>query len=399
MSIVDYVWLTWRSVRALWLRSLLTGLGIAIGAGAVILLTSIGEGLNRFVLAEFSQFGTNIIAVQPGRQSTYGASIGIFGVVRPLTIDDAESLRRIPQVQASMGLIQGNAEVEFARRSRRTTVLGVGPDMPQIFSFAPALGRFLPPDDPQAARPFAALGSKVHQELFNDGETLGEKIRIAGSRFRVVGVMESKGQILGFDMDDVVYIPTARALELFNREGLMEIDVLYRKGASARDIADAIGAILAARHGRQDFTIITQAEMLSTLGSVLDVLIFAVGALGGISLCVGAVGILTIMTIAVRERTAEIGLLRALGARRQQILALFLGEAVVLATLGGVTGLVLGAGGGQVLRLAVPALPVHTSWEFAAAALAISSFMGLIAGALPAYRAAGLNPVDALRAE
>lgn len=399
MTVADYLWLTWRSVRALWLRSLLTGLGIAIGTAAVILLTSLGEGLNRFVLAEFSQFGTNIIAVNPGRQSTYGASIGIFGTVRPLTIEDAESLRRIPQIQASMGLIQGNAEVEAAHRSRRTTVLGVGPDMPRIFSFEPELGRFLPPDKPQVARPFAVLGSKVHHELFNEYAPLGEKIRIAGNRFRVVGVMESKGQILGFDMDDVVYIPTARALELFNREGLMEIDALYNEGASAQDIAEAVGATLTARHGRRDFTITTQEEMLSTLGSVLDVLTFAVGALGGISLCVGAIGILTIMTIAVRERTAEIGLLRALGARRRQILALFLGEAMVVAALGGATGLVLGAGGGQLLRLAVPALPVHTPWEFAATALAISSFIGLIAGALPAYRAAGLDPVAALRAE
>lgn len=399
MAVADYWRLTWRTVSTLWLRSLLTGLGIAIGIAAVILLTSIGASLNRFVLAEFSQFGTTIIAVNPGRQSTHGASIGIFGIVRPLTIEDAESLRRLPEVQAAMGLIQGNAEVESARRSRRTTVLGVGSDMPSIFSFEPAIGRFLPSDEPRAARPFAVLGREVYRELFPAGEALGEKIRIAGSRFRVLGVMERKGQILGFDMDDVVYIPTARALELFNRDGVMEIDVLYRKGASAEKVADAIGAMLEERHGRQDFSITTQEEMLSTLGSVLDVLTFAVGALGGISLCVGAVGILTIMTIAVRERTAEVGLLRALGAQRRQILGLFLGEAVVLAALGGVTGLALGATAGQLLRLALPRLPVHTPWEFAVAALALSSLIGLIAGALPAQRAAALDPIEALRAE
>ncbi|WP_435099519.1 ABC transporter permease [Arhodomonas sp. AD133] len=399
MRIADYLRLTWRTVVALRLRSALTALGIAIGIAAVILLTSIGEGLNRFVLAEFSQFGTNIIAVNPGRQSTHGASIGIFGTVSPLTIDDAEALRRIPGVRASMGVIQGNAEVESGRRARRTMVLGVGAEMPAVFSFAPAIGRFLPPDDPTTARPLAVLGSKVHEELFGARDALGERIRIAGSRFRVVGVMASKGQILGFDMDDAVYIPTARALELFNRDGVMEIDVLYREGRSAREVAEAVAAVLTARHGRRDFTMTTQEEMLSTLGSVLDVLTFAVGALGAISLAVGAVGILTIMTIAVRERTAEVGLLRALGASRGQVMMLFLGEAVVLATLGGATGLALGAAGGQLLRVVVPGLPVHTPWEFAVAAIAVAGLIGLIAGAWPARRAADLDPIDALRAE
>lgn len=399
MAVTDYLRLTLRTVTTLWLRSLLTGMGIAIGTAAVILLTSIGAGVNRYVLAQFSQFGTNIIAVNPGQRATYGASVGLFGIVRPLTIDDAESLRRIPWVEASMGLIQGNAEVESYRRARRTMVLGVGPEMPEIFSFDPALGRFLPHDDPRAARAFAVLGSKLYRELFGSGHALGERIRIAGSRFRVVGVMQSKGQILGFDLDDAVYIPTARALELFNREGLMEIDVLYRKGTPAREVAGAVGTMLEARHGRRDFTITTQEEMLSTLGSVLDVLTFAVGALGGISLGVGAVGILTIMTIAVRERTVEVGLLRALGAHRRQILALFLAEAIILAALGGIAGLLLGIGGGQLLHLLVPALPVHTPWKFAAAALVVSSLIGLTAGVLPARRAANLDPVTALRAE
>lgn len=399
MLAVDFVRLTLRTVASQRLRSFLTGLGIAVGIAAVILLTSIGEGINRFVLSEFSQFGTTIVAINPGKATTFGASVGAFGSERPLTLDDAEALERVPHVVASMGVVQGNAEVESATRSRRTMVLGVGSEMPRIFSFDVAMGRFLPADDPTQARAFAVLGSRVHSELFGNANPMGELVRVGGRRYRVVGVMASKGQILGFDMDDAVYIPTARALELFNREGVMEIDLLYREGAPVADITRGVKRILMARHGREDFTIITQQEMLDTLGSVLDVLTFAVGALGGISLFVGGVGILTIMTISVRERTAEIGLLRALGARRRTILGLFLGEAVVLAALGGAAGLGAGVGVAQLLQWLVPMLPVKTPWLFAVVALAMASAIGLVAGVGPAVRAAGLDPVDALREE
>jgi len=160
-----------------------------------------------------------------------------------------------------------------------------------------------------------------------------------------------------------------------------------------------IRRVLTARHGREDFTITTQQQMLDVLGGVLDVLTFAVGALGGISLLVGGVGILTIMTIAVAERTGEVGLLRAIGARRGQVLGLFLGEAAVLGAAGGLAGLVLGAGGAQLLHLAFPALPIHTPWTYVTLAEAVAVVIGLAAGALPAFRAAGLDPVEALRAE
>ncbi|MBA1145805.1 ABC transporter permease [Ectothiorhodospiraceae bacterium WFHF3C12] len=399
MRAEDFTRLTLRSVLSQRLRSFLTGLGIAIGIAAVILLTSIGEGVNQFVISEFSQFGTNIVAIQPGKSETFGGSVGAFGTDRPLTMEDAQALERVPHVTASMGVVQGNAEVEGGGRSRRTTILGVGPEMPEVFRFDVALGRFLPPDDPTQARPMVVLGSKVHEELFRGAPPMGELMRIGGSRYRVVGVMAPKGQILGFDMDDAVYIPTARALELFDREGVMEIDLLYREGAPVDEVTRGTRRILELRHGRVDFTIVTQEEMLSTLGSVLDVLTFAVGALGGISLFVGGVGILTIMTINVRERTAEIGLLRALGARRRTVLGLFLGEAVVLAFLGGVAGLGLGVGIAQGLHWLLPVLPVQTPWLFAVLALAMAAIIGLGAGVGPAVRASRLDPVEALREE
>jgi len=243
------------------------------------------------------------------------------------------------------------------------------------------------------------LGSKVWQELFGGENPLGEFVRVGGQRYRVIGVMEPKGQILGLDMDDTVFIPAARAMELFNRPGLMEINVSYRPGADASTVTTLIREQLLARHGREDFTLISQERALEVLSSVLNILTFAVGALGGISLLVGAVGILTIMTMAVSERTAEIGLLRALGAREQQVLALFLGEAIILSALGGVLGLLVGIGIAQGLHLLLPALPVHTPWLYAVLAELTAVSIGLAAGVVPALHAARLDPVEALHAE
>ncbi len=395
----DLVRLSVSSIVAQRLRSLLTVLGISVGIGAVVLLTSIGEGIHKFVLSEFTQFGTTLIAVNPGKATTLGTPLGIMGTVRPLGIDDAEALKRVPRVRAVVPAVWGNAEVKAGGKSRRTTVYGMGPAMPEAFSMKVQLGRFLPADDPQSPRAFAVLGSKLRAELFGAQNPLGKKIRVGGERYRVIGVMESKGQVLGMDLDDTVFLPAARTLDLFNRDSLMEVDLVYEEGADVDKVVAGIKRILVSRHGREDFTITTQQQMMDVLGNVLNVLTFAVGALGSISLLVGGIGILTIMTIAVKERTGEIGLLRALGAERGQILVLFLGEAAVLAGIGGIAGLVLGVGGAQLLTLAMPALPVHTPWSYVLAAEVVAILIGFAAGVLPARQAAAMDPVEALRTE
>lgn len=395
----DFLKLTTGSVIAHRLRSFLTALGIAIGIAAVVLLTSIGEGIHRYVLDEFTQFGTTLIAINPGKATTFGASVGVFGSVRPLSIEDSEALKRLPYIKESVAFTQGNAQVKANNLQRRTTVYGTSPGFPAAFGFGLAIGNFLPDDDPRAPRAFAVLGSKMRNELFGTRNPLGARIRVGGDRYRVIGVMESKGNVLGFDMDDTVYIPVARALGLFNREGLMEIDLLYEEGAPLDEIVASVKRLLIARHGGEDVTITTQDQMLDVLGSILDILTFAVGALGGISLLVGGVGIFTIMTISVRERTNEIGLLRALGAEYEQVLGLFLGEAVVLAAIGGLGGLIIGGGLALLIKLTVPALPIHTPIQFVFLALGVAVVIGLIAGVLPARRAASLEPVEALRTE
>lgn len=380
-------------------RSLLTALGLIIGIAAVVILTSIGRGIHAFVLAEFTQFGTHLIAVYPGRTTTFGLSGATISTVRPLSQADAISLARIEHVEAAMPVVQGNARIEAGNKQRRANILGVGSAVPQIWRIKVDIGRFLPDDGADNPRAFAVLGSKMRDELFGSASPLGQRIRIGSDRFRVIGVMQSKGQMLGFDLDDTVYIPSSHALAMFDRQSLMEIDVLYNSGISADVVEQAIRRHLTTRHGSEDFTVITQNQMLKKMDSVLNILTMAVAALGGISLVVGSVGILTIMTIAVSERIAEIGLLRAIGAERRVIFRLFLSEALALSLAGGIVGVSFGVMSIELASALLPALPVQLAWNYIWAALAISILIGILAGVAPAMRAAQLNPLEALRAE
>ena len=399
MLFADLIRLTTSSFLTYRMRSFLTGLGIAIGIAAVILLTSIGEGLHQFVLSEFSQFGSNIISVQPGKTQTQGGNIGVLGSVRPLSLEDADLLRHLPFIENVNPSVMGNAELRANGKTRRTTIFGEGRKFAAAFTMKVQSGSFWPDEDNAQARAFVVLGAKVRQELFAGENPLGQYLRVGGQRYRVIGVMEPKGQVLGLDLDDAVFIPAARAMELLNRPGLMEVQVSYRAGVDVDVVIRSITERLKDRHGSEDFTLISQAQALEVLNSVLDVITFAVGALGGISLLVGAVGILTIMTMAVTERTAEIGLLRALGAREQQVLVLFLGEAILLSALGGVMGLAVGIGIAQAVHFFAPSFPVHTPWLFVFLAEFSAVTIGLVAGVAPAMRAARLDPVEALHAE
>ena len=399
MRTADFIRLVTQSIAAHRMRSILTALGIGIGVTAVVLLTSIGEGVNRYVVEQFTQFGTTTLAIQPGKASTFGVSPGVVNSVRPLSLADAAALTRAPHVLHSVPVVTGSASIEANGRERTVNVFAVGPQFDQAFKFEVSSGTFLPPDELERARPVAVLGATVFEEIYGGGNALGDRVRIGGQRYRVVGVMESKGEMVGFDLDDTVYIPSARGLELFDREGLHEIDVLYGEDAPVDEVVAGVRRILLARHGVEDFTIITQQEMLDVLGSIIDVLTLGVAALGGISLLVGGVGIFTIMTIAVRERTQEIGLLRAIGARRSRIAQLFVGEAMLLSAIGGFGGLTLGIAIVLVTRWAVPAMPARIAPLYVGLSILIAVSIGLLAGVLPARSAARLEPLDALRTE
>ncbi len=399
MRYIDVFNLAYRTVISHKLRSILTALGLIIGIASVIFLTSIGRGVHSYVLSEFTQFGTNLIAVFPGKTTTLGLSGATISTVRPLSLADAVSLSKLDSISAALPLVQGNARIEADKKQRRTTVLGVGAAVPEIWKIKVAQGRFLPKNEQANPRAFAVLGHKLSVELFAGRNPLGQRIRIGSDRFRVLGVMEKKGQMMGYDMDDTIYIPTAKALDMFDREGVMEIDLLYNSKIQLKQVEKEVKGLLQRRHGREDFSIITQDQMLKSMDSILNVLTLSVAALGSISLLVGSIGILTIMTIAVSERISEIGLLRAVGAERGMIFKMFLSEALVLSFIGGVVGIFLGIFIVQMIKFAMPVLPVQLAWFYILAAFIISLLIGVIAGVIPAIKAAKLHPLDALRAE
>ena len=400
MSARDLLRLAWQAVWFHRQRSILTMLGMLIGIASVILLTSIGEGARVYILTQFTQFGTTLVAITPGRIETTGLPGALGTTIHPLTLADAAALERIRGIERVLPSVIGTAPVEQAGKTRNTFVYGVTAAAPEVLRMQVRGGRFLPASDPDQTAPVAVLGPKLKRELFGDESCLGRHIRISGERFMVIGLMEPKGQFLGFDIDDSVYIPVASARQLFNREALHEIDVLIANASMIDPVVKRIKAILIERHGKEeDFTVTTQTGMLETLDRIIRIVSMAVGGIGAISLLVGSIGILTIMWISVNERTSEIGLARALGATSKQILTLFLCEAALLSTLGGILGVATGLGVAQALHLYVPALPVETPVEYVFLALAVSLVVGFASGLLPARKAASLDPVVALAAE
>jgi putative ABC transport system permease protein len=400
VSFLDHLRLAFGALLAHKLRTGLSMLGVAIGVAAVILLTSIGEGTRKYVVSEFTQFGTNVIAINPGKVETVGLP-GVFGgTTRKLTIDDAEALRRVNGVDDLVAFVAGFARIEAGGLGRSVNLFGVTSHVPQVWRMGVRQGRFLPEGDPRRGAPVCVLGPRLKRELFGERNALGEWVRAGDIRLRVIGIMEPKGQLLGFDMDDTIYVPLATGMALFNREEVWEIDLTYAHESQTEQVAADVRRLLIDRHGgREDFTLTTQAQMLAVFGKIMTVVTAAVGGIAGISLVVGAIGILTTMWIAVGERTHEIGLIRALGASAGQVHRLFLIEAAALAGTGGAFGLAAGLGLAALLKAFLPGLPVHTPAIFVAAALAVSTVTGLISGAAPARRAAALDPVEALRAE
>ena len=396
----ELILLALRAVRSHRLRSALSMLGIAIGVAAVILLTSLGEGARRYIVDQFSQFGTNVLAINPGKAETAGLPGMFGGTTQKLTLDDAEALMRVPGVVDVVPIAFAMARVEGAGRGRSVFVYGCTPSLSEVWRWKLRAGNYWPGGDPRRGANMAVLGPTLKRELFGEAEALGEFVKIAGTRFRVTGIMEPKGQMLGFDLDDAAFIPVARAMKIFNLDELGEIDLIFTNSQVLDQVESGVKTLLTERHdGKEDFAVTSQAAMLETFGNIMDVITIALAAIAGISLVVGSIGILTMVWIAVGERTNEIGLLRSIGATRRQVQAVFLSEAIVLGLLGGLLGLAIGLGVCALLRAAVPGLPVHTPFEYVIAALAVSVATGVLSGVLPARRAASLDPVESLRAE
>ncbi len=411
--IYESVRIAMRALAANKLRSALTMLGIIIGVAAVIALLSIGRGVEKYVADQFASAGTNLLFIVPG-QLTGGPSAG-RNRSGQLTLGDARAIGdplRVPDVVAVAPEVTGGAVVSRGKANMRVTISGTTPEYRWVRSWSPALGDFIRQSDVDERSRVAVLGSQVYERLFEPDEyPIDQTIRINNLVFRVIGVMEERGGSSFGSMDERVFIPLTTAQDrLFRRKtisGDYRVDVIFasvvspeRMEAAQEQIAD----LLRERHNiayldEDDFSIINQKDLLSIFGDILGALTLFLGAIAGISLLVGGIGIMNIMLVSVTERTREIGLRKAVGAKRRDILSQFLIEAVTLAVIGGLLGMALGVTGAQAISSFIDSFSAVVGIDAILVSILFSMAVGLFFGIYPAYRASQLNPIDALRYE
>lgn len=396
MSPVDLVRFAGGALKGHRLRTGLSVLGVGIGVASVILLTSLGEGARLYVTGEFATLGSNLLIIIPGKTETKGMAPLVSTAPHDLTRQDAKALlQRVPQIRRVAPIAVGTARVTAESRSREVTVIGATHELLGIRHLKMAGGRFLPPDLEDAS--VCVLGAKVRHELFPDENPLGQRVRIGDWRFRVIGVIEHRGTSIGMDLDEVVEIPVGTALRVFNRTGLFRILAEVGSHGELETAKQAVIEVLQERHGGQeDVTLLTQDSVLDTFNQILGVLTAALAGIAAVSLGVAGLGIMNVMLVTVSERSREVGLLKALGARYGQVMAVFLVEAAILSTAGGCLGLLGGLGSGRILEHLYPDFPVQAPAWAIVAAVVVSCSVGLLFGILPARRAARLNPVEAL---
>jgi len=398
VSALDLLRFAAAAMRGHRLRTVLSVIGVAIGIASVMVLTSLGEGARAYVTGEFMSLGSNLLIIVPGRTETEGEAPIFSQAPHDLTLEDAEAiLRHSPRIRRAAPLLLGSAMAAHGEKRREVTVFGTTGEMLTIRQMKMSIGRFLPEGDIERSARVCVIGTKIQTELFDGGNPLGAILRVGGERYKVIGVLAARGVSLGFDMDEVVEIPVSSAMALFNKTSLFRIIAEIRSHEELSAAEADVRAILRERHdGVEDFTLIKQDTIVAAFGKILGVLTAALAAIGAISLAVAGIGIMNVMLVSVSERTAEIGLLKALGADRRQILAAFLTEASLLSTVGGILGIVSGSALTALTRHLWPAFPAQAPAWATAAALVVSLGVGVAFGALPARRAARCDPVLSL---
>jgi putative ABC transport system permease protein len=382
------------ALRANRLRSALTMLGVIIGVAAVVVLVAIGSGAKREVEHQVEGLGSNLVIVLPGR-----FEFGSAPSVSRLTLDDVDTLARVTGQRSRVAVSVASGEtIRVGSREIFVTVNGTNDSVPNVFDRPIARGEYLRASDVDTRRRVAVLGSAVARELFPGIDPLGRQVSLAGVRFRVIGVFAEVGSAFGVSRDEEVHVPVTAAQRLF---GVARIDGLAVKAPSTEGIEDLQARLVAAlreAHPGEEFSAVTQTQILGTIGRILGLLTLVLAAIAAISLLVGGVGVSNIMLVSVRERTREIGLRKALGARQRDVLWQFLIEAVLLTATGGVIGIGLGVGASLLLDALSP-LPAVISWWSPLLAFGVSAAVGVFFGVVPARRAGRLDPVVALRTE
>ena len=397
MNVNDYLTFATTALRGQPVRTLLCVSGVSIGVAAVLILTALGEGARRYVVNEFSGLGSNLLIILPGKTETTGAVPGFGGVPNDLTLNDVTVLRRqIPSLKFIAPISMGTETVRRNERRRQVPVVGTTVDFLHARELEMGLGRFLPSDDLHRGAPIVVLGKRVADELFPNEYPVGKQVRIGDWRMRVIGVIGKKGTQLAMDMDDVVIVPVATGMQLFNRHSLFRVLLKVHSVSELHTACQQVVTVITERHGEEDVTCITQDSVVSTFSSILEALTLGLSAIGSISLSVAGVGVMNVMLMSVSDRTEEVGLLKSLGAKDRQILTVFLTEAILLTLAGGVIGLIVGQAFVGTLTTLYPAIPASTPLWATASVLAASLVVGMIFGVLPARRAARLDPVQAM---
>ena len=397
MTTADAIAFSWTALSRHRRRSALSVLGVMVGVASVVVLTALGEGARRYVTREFASLGTNLLMVTPGRNETTGMFPGALGAPNDLTLDDARAIRRgVHEARRVVPLAMGNETVGYRERRRQVPIAGTTHEFDDVRRLEMGTGLFLPEVEMDRGAAVAVIGAKVARELFDRESPLGRIIRIGDWRIRVIGVLAPKGRQLGMDIDDTVIVPVATAMRMFDLSSLYRIMIEARSHADLERIEERVLAIIVERHDEEDVTCISQEAVVGSLSKILTVLTLAVGAIGAVSLAVAGLGVMNLMLVSVSERTEEVGLLKALGAGRRQVLVVFLTEAVLLSTTGALVGLALGWVLVRVVVAFYPNFPASPPLWAVLSVVAVSVGVGALFGVLPARRATRLDPVAAL---
>jgi putative ABC transport system permease protein len=382
------------ALRANRLRSILTMLGVVIGVAAVVALVAIGTGTKQQIEQQVEGLGSNLLLVVPGRLEA-----GSAPSVSTLSLDDVDVVSRVVGDRDRVAVTVASGEtVRAGSRSSFASMQGVLETTPTVFVRRLDRGSYLTRSDVNTARRVAVLGAGVAGQLFGDRDPIGRQVTIGGVRFRVIGTFERLGQSLGVERDNEVDVPITAAQRLLGTERVDGLAIRAPDREEINTLGANVVAALSERHPDTDFSAVTQEQILGVLGDILGVLTGVLAAIAGISLLVGGVGVSNIMLVSVRERTKEIGLRKAVGARPRDIGMQFLLEAVLLTTIGGVIGMALGISAALLVDRLSP-VPAAVTWWSLALAFGVSALVGIIFGVVPAQRAGRLDPVVALRTE